>query len=457
MKLEHKAKPVKIRIKSGGEEHSSLDSLKRNFSVEDLKPLQKDGRLSRWLRQLNENELAEKIEKIDLENLTVSSYVCFLKSFFDDLPDDISKICDYWLESLDYHKNGIKLLQFRLNDNKNCDIDEVIRLKDKYAEYSEEVNVDWIDIFKKRTDECDDETRLLNIVKIFGNEKSEKSVQYVKVLLNNLAAKGNMEAVGLLQNRQIDTEEVKEIKNLLTKFSTKKGLSDNVIDSCRRSCSSKKALVTIEFINCISNIIKGKGLISFENDDTVFHDELSFIKAMLKGKQKYDKELSLPTTGDNYHPYCRRTINYLSGIQYDKEPKIIRNIESGEYGNKLDLSLNCILGHMIEIVIEELENRTISGNNINSQSNTNSKIIDKTDEKNYCGVYVPKLSASQKGPVANMIKRYVTDDETKATIAVNSVPGVIVSNLERYVAEFLVEKMERYGVKASVKYLYNEQ
>lgn len=46
MKLISKAKPVKIRIKSGGEEHSSLDSLKRNFNISDIQPLL-DGRLVR--------------------------------------------------------------------------------------------------------------------------------------------------------------------------------------------------------------------------------------------------------------------------------------------------------------------------------------------------------------------------------------------------------------------------
>ena len=32
-----KAKPVKIRIMSGGEEHSSLNSLCHNFKLEDVK------------------------------------------------------------------------------------------------------------------------------------------------------------------------------------------------------------------------------------------------------------------------------------------------------------------------------------------------------------------------------------------------------------------------------------
>lgn len=54
MRIIAKAKPIRIRIKSGGEEHSSLDSLRQNLCVQDLWPLVKDKRLSRWLRQLGE-------------------------------------------------------------------------------------------------------------------------------------------------------------------------------------------------------------------------------------------------------------------------------------------------------------------------------------------------------------------------------------------------------------------
>lgn len=68
MKLETKAKPVKIRILSGGEEHSSLDSLKKNFCIKDVKALM-DGRLSRWLKQQNEENLAEEIEKFNSKQL----------------------------------------------------------------------------------------------------------------------------------------------------------------------------------------------------------------------------------------------------------------------------------------------------------------------------------------------------------------------------------------------------
>ncbi len=63
MKLQAKARPVRIRIESGEKEHNSLESLKENFVPEDILPLL-DGRLKRWLRQLHENDLADAVGKI---------------------------------------------------------------------------------------------------------------------------------------------------------------------------------------------------------------------------------------------------------------------------------------------------------------------------------------------------------------------------------------------------------
>lgn len=63
MKLEAKAKPVRMRLFSGGEEHSSLESLRRNFSLADVAPLARDGRLSRWLAQSGQGERAAKIAR----------------------------------------------------------------------------------------------------------------------------------------------------------------------------------------------------------------------------------------------------------------------------------------------------------------------------------------------------------------------------------------------------------
>lgn len=98
MKLEPKAKPVRIRIKSGGEEHFSLDSLKRNFSVQDLWEAVRGKSLYRWLRQQNENELADNVDAFrKIEKPTIEEYVGFSTLFFKDnaLPD-VNSLIDYY-------------------------------------------------------------------------------------------------------------------------------------------------------------------------------------------------------------------------------------------------------------------------------------------------------------------------------------------------------------------------
>lgn len=60
MKLEPKSKPVKFRIKVGGAEHDTLESLRRHFVWADVKELL-DGRLEKWLRRINETEKADNI------------------------------------------------------------------------------------------------------------------------------------------------------------------------------------------------------------------------------------------------------------------------------------------------------------------------------------------------------------------------------------------------------------
>ena len=84
MRIIAKAKPIRIRIKSGGEEHSSLDSLRRNLCVQELWPLIKDHRLSRWLRQLGEVDLAHDIDALSESQLDFSTYFKVLLLFLKD-------------------------------------------------------------------------------------------------------------------------------------------------------------------------------------------------------------------------------------------------------------------------------------------------------------------------------------------------------------------------------------
>lgn len=113
MKLIPKAKAVRIRIKSGGEEHSSLDSLKRNFDLSDVRVLL-DGRLSRWLKQQGKHDLATKIEASDKQLLSEDDFsLCklFFETEINETVTDIYSFANYCFDNSNYRKTGINLLR----------------------------------------------------------------------------------------------------------------------------------------------------------------------------------------------------------------------------------------------------------------------------------------------------------------------------------------------------------
>ena len=121
MRIIVKAKPIRIRIKSGGEEHSSLDSLRQNLCVQDLWPLVKDKRLSRWLMQLGEVDLAHAIDALSVGQLDVSTYFKILFLFLKDelyahCVMDLYTLVSYWHDSeMRMSKNYKSLLKFLLS------------------------------------------------------------------------------------------------------------------------------------------------------------------------------------------------------------------------------------------------------------------------------------------------------------------------------------------------------
>jgi|GEM_PF-3969984 len=92
MKLEPIAKPIRIRIKLGNSEYSSLDSVKSNFSINELYPLFKDGRLERWLEQIGEKQFAHRTGELSKQcgNGDMKDYIQFLSLFFDEVADSLS-------------------------------------------------------------------------------------------------------------------------------------------------------------------------------------------------------------------------------------------------------------------------------------------------------------------------------------------------------------------------------
>lgn len=148
MRIIVKAKPIRIRIKSGGEEHSSLDSLRQNLCVQDLWPLVKDKRLSRWLMQLGEVDLAHAIDALSVGQLDVSTYFKILFLFFKDelyahCVMDLYALVSYWHDSeMKMSKNYKSLLKFLLSQYKGA--------KYLFDHYPNEISVsEWWNVFCK--------------------------------------------------------------------------------------------------------------------------------------------------------------------------------------------------------------------------------------------------------------------------------------------------------------------
>lgn len=64
MKLDPRGKPIRIRIIVGGEEHSTLDTLKEHFDFDDVIRLWGNGSLLRWLNQIGASEVRQKLSSI---------------------------------------------------------------------------------------------------------------------------------------------------------------------------------------------------------------------------------------------------------------------------------------------------------------------------------------------------------------------------------------------------------
>lgn len=235
MRIIAKAKPIRIRIKSGGEEHSSLDSLRQNLCVQDLWPLVKDKRLSRWLRQLGEVELAHDIDALSESQLDFSTYfkvlVIFLK---DDLVGhhvtELYTLYSFWHDcEKRKSKNYDSLRKYLLSKYEGA--------KFIFKQYPEEVSDgEWWDVFCKFEKEEDPEFLFKQGKLAFegftksDGRKSKNIIRGMK-LIEKAAELQNQKAVdfvnsntfGAARKRAMLTPKVKEkIDNLICRWKNDK-------------------------------------------------------------------------------------------------------------------------------------------------------------------------------------------------------------------------------------------
>lgn len=193
MKLIPKAKPVKIRIMSGGKEHSSVESLKQHFDIDDVKMLL-DGRLSRWLRQQGENDLAASVSEFSREKLdTKEGCVKFIKIFFgEDLFDKecstLFMLASYWdLYKKEYETVWRIILQQLLKSDKNA---AIALYNKKKAILSKE---DWRSIFSYLQKSNENDAELLNILDCMQNDdvNGDKRIGIERSSIEKTAESGN--------------------------------------------------------------------------------------------------------------------------------------------------------------------------------------------------------------------------------------------------------------------------
>ena len=236
MRIIAKAKPIRIRIKSGGEEHFSLDSLRQNLNVQDLWPLIKDNRLSRWLRQLGETELAHSVESLINEELDEHAYFYVLKLFLKERFDnsqihDIYSLFGYWHDcEKRTPKNYESLRKYLLSQYEGA--------KFIFKQYSEEISDgEWWEIFSKYENKEDPEFLFEQGKLAFeGFTKSDgsnfdKDLVRGKELIEKAAELHNQEAIDFVKSNKFDvarklamlTSEAKEkIDNLICRWKSEK-------------------------------------------------------------------------------------------------------------------------------------------------------------------------------------------------------------------------------------------
>ena len=208
MRIIVKAKPIRIRIKSGGEEHSSLDSLRQNLCVQDLWPLVKDKRLSRWLMQLGEVDLAHAIDALSVGQLDVSTYFKILFLFFKDelyahCVMDLYALVSYWHDSeMKMSKNYKSLLKFLLSQYKGA--------KYLFDHYPNEISAsEWWNVFSKfQSDEDPDFLFAQGKLAFDGFTKSDgtkiKDIVLAEDLIKKAADFHNQEAIDFINSNKLN-------------------------------------------------------------------------------------------------------------------------------------------------------------------------------------------------------------------------------------------------------------
>lgn len=285
MKLIPKAKPVKIRIKSGGEEHSSLDSLKRNFNISDIQPLL-DGRLVRWLKQQGDNELAEIVNNFKPSSLhTPNGVMEFMQVFFAEYLqlyniDNVFKLIVSWLNASSFRNNGKHLLCYITKSSNNPESINIIKQLYKHKKELKCPELDWYAIFsalhKNYTKEDPEVTYILGTI-LYQDDAHIEYYSYRErkklgsELIDKAARLGNKEAYQIIMeiNESIKKETINKFDVIEAEKDKKTNIRFNNVDIKKLKSWIDKAW---------DNNFRSYNIIQPTNKDNMDNREMRIIK-----------------------------------------------------------------------------------------------------------------------------------------------------------------------------------
>ena len=319
MRIIAKANPIRIRIKSGEEEHSSLDSLRRNLCVQELWPLIKDHRLSRWLRQLGEVDLAHDIDALSESQLDFSTYFKVLLLFLkDDLVGrhvtELYTLFSFWHDcEKRKSKNYDSLRKYLLSKYEGA--------KFVFKQYPEEVSDgEWWDVFNKFENEEDTEFLFEQGKLAFeGFTNFDKDLVRGKKLIEKAAELHYQKAIDFVKSNKFDVarklamltpEAIEKIENLIVRwkdemlgFSTRKtnydeGIVREVKQLLQEFASLRK---TYKMFN--REAVRTEAEVKYEvlDKSNVFYKERKFVLDL--AQYSYDKGISglFVELAEDYH------------------------------------------------------------------------------------------------------------------------------------------------------------
>ncbi|MBQ6750155.1 MAG: hypothetical protein IJR02_05225 [Bacteroidaceae bacterium] len=243
-----KAKPVKIRIISGGEEHSSLDSLRHHFNLDEVESLL-DGRLVNWLNRIGEPDMAKKVSVLQQPLIKAEDFTTYapilcelIRIFFPTIKaSKLTDIVNIWKDTDEYKENAYYLYEKLLKVD--CitfdDTIDIILLFYKEKPFE----TDWEEYFKLEYHICENPDRLFQLGKLLYEDNDTNEYKNIGIQMIEKAADLDYKAA----KEYIEETIPQKIQDAIIKRREKNGFDEKAQNDIKEMISFWEKNVTANY------------------------------------------------------------------------------------------------------------------------------------------------------------------------------------------------------------------